>query len=164
MSGAATALVLLRDQPKLRVLIVEKSTAFGRRVGEATVEISGYFLCRVLGLTQHLNEAHFVKQGMRFWFANPQTQSLAACSEIGGRYLARVPAFQVDRAVLDEEILRRAVAAGAKVWRPASAGRVQLNPGGAQSIEVRHQEQTRTVSARWMVDASGVAALLAPNQ
>ncbi len=164
MSGAATAIVLLREQPKLRVLIVEKSTAFGRRVGEATVEVSGYFLCRVLGLTRHLNEAHFVKQGMRFWFANPRTRTLADCSEIGGKYLARVPAFQVDRAVLDEEILRRAVAAGAEVWRPASASRIQLNPGGAQTLEVRHQEQTRTVSARWVVDASGVAALLARQQ
>ncbi|PYJ87737.1 MAG: NAD(P)/FAD-dependent oxidoreductase, partial [Verrucomicrobia bacterium] len=50
LSGAATAFLLLREQPKLRVLIVEKSAAFTRRVGEATVEVSGYFLTRVLGL------------------------------------------------------------------------------------------------------------------
>jgi len=43
LSGAATAMLLLRQQPKLRVLIVEKSAAFTRRVGEATVEVSGYF-------------------------------------------------------------------------------------------------------------------------
>ena len=59
----------------LRVLIVEKTTAFPRKVGEASVEVSGYFLGRVLGLTQHLNEAHLVKQGMRFWFFNSRTQS-----------------------------------------------------------------------------------------
>src|SRR3989454_10814154 len=100
-------MVLLREQPKLRVLILEKSAAFTRRVGEATVEVSGYFLTRVLGLTQHLNEAHLVKQGMRFWFFNERTKSLADCSEIGGRYLSRVPAFQVDRAGLDKEVLRR---------------------------------------------------------
>src|SRR5436190_5164179 len=105
LAGAATAILLLREQPKLRVLIVEKSSAFGRRVGEATVEVSGYFLCRVLGLTQYLNESHLVKQGMRFWFANSRTQTLADCSEIGGSYLSRVPAFQVDRAALDEEVL-----------------------------------------------------------
>src|SRR5437588_9609763 len=114
LAGAATAILLLRDQPKLRVLIVEKTTLFPRKVGEATVEVSGYFLCRVLGLTQHLNEAHLVKQGMRFWFFNSETQSLEDCSEIGGRYLARVPAFQVDRAVLDEEVLRCAQAQGAE--------------------------------------------------
>src|SRR4051812_23273992 len=84
LSGAATAILLLREHPGLRVLIVEKSTAFTRRVGEATVEISGYFLGRVLGLTQYLNEAHLVKQGMRFWFFNERTTSLEDCSEIGG--------------------------------------------------------------------------------
>src|SRR5438046_8072853 len=115
LAGAATAIVLLDERPELRILIVEKSSAFGRRVGEATVEVSGYFLGRVLGLTQHLNDAHLVKQGMRFWFYNAKAQSLADCSEIGGRYLSRVPAYQVDRAVLDEEVLRRAQMSGAGV-------------------------------------------------
>jgi len=164
LAGAATAMLLLRQQPKLRVLIVEKSAAFTRRVGEATVEVSGYFLSRVLGLTQHLNEAHLAKQGMRFWFFNEETKALDQCSEIGGRYLARVPAYQVDRAVLDEEVLRRACALGAELWRPASVGRIQLTPGGLQTVEVRRPEQNQQVEARWVVDASGSAALLARQE
>ncbi|HXT41572.1 MAG TPA: tryptophan 7-halogenase [Candidatus Angelobacter sp.] len=164
LAGAATAILLLREQPKLRVLIVEKAAAFARRVGEATVEVSGYFLSRVLGLTQHLNEAHLVKQGMRFWFFNGQTKSLADCSEIGGRYLARVPAYQVDRAVLDEEVLRRACALGAELWRPANVGRIVLNAGGEQTVEVKRHERTESVRARWVVDASGIAAVLARQE
>ena len=164
LAGAATAILLLREEPKLRLLIVEKSAAFTRRVGEATVEVSGYFLGRVLGLTRHLNEAHLVKQGMRFWFFNGRTKSLADCSEIGGRYLARVPAYQVDRAVLDEEVLRRACALGAALSRPAGVGRVQLNAGGLQTVEIRRQGENETVQARWVVDASGVSALLARQQ
>ena len=164
LSGAATAILLLRESPELRVLIVEKSPAFKRRVGEATVEISGYFLCRVLGLTQYLNEAHLVKQGMRFWFANERARNLAECSEIGGEYLSRVPAFQVDRAALDEEVLRRARAMGAEVWRPAQAANVRLNPGGDQTLDVRQENETKRVSARWLVDASGVAALIARQE
>ena len=70
LSGAATATLLLRKNPGLNLLIVEKSTHFTRRVGEATVEISAFFLGRILGMTQHLNDAHLVKQGMRFWFSN----------------------------------------------------------------------------------------------
>ena len=108
LSGASTAILLLRERPQLRILIIEKSAAFTRRVGEATVEISTYFLTRSLGLAQYLSEAHISKQGLRFWFANDRTKTLADCSEIGGRYLARVPAFLVDRAALDEEVLRRA--------------------------------------------------------
>src|SRR5437667_4805858 len=79
LAGASTAIVLLQERPELKVLIVEKSSAFGRRVGEATVEISGYFLGRVLGLMQHLNESHLVKQGLRFWFFNSRTKSLGDC-------------------------------------------------------------------------------------
>ncbi|HTL56808.1 MAG TPA: tryptophan 7-halogenase [Candidatus Limnocylindrales bacterium] len=164
LAGAASAILLLREQPKLRVLIIEKSLVFGRRVGEATVEVSGYFLSRVLGLTQYLNEAHLVKQGMRFWFYNNQTQSLDECSEVGGRYLSRVPAYQVDRAALDEEVLRRAVGLGASLLRPGSVSRIALVPGGEQVLEVKQGDQLRKISARWVIDASGVAALLARQE
>ena len=161
LAGAATAIQLLRQQPGLRVVIVEKSASFPRKVGEATVEVSAYFLGRVLGLSQYLNEAHLVKQGMRFWFANERTKTLEECSEIGGRYLARVAAYQVDRSTLDAEVLRRACALGAEVIRPASVQKVELVPGGAQTVTLRRDEQIETLQARWVVDASGPAALLA---
>lgn len=164
LSGAATAMVLLQQAPNLRVLIVERSPQFTRRVGEATVEVSSYFLSRVLGLTQYLNEYHLVKQGMRLWFFNSQTTSLAQCAEIGGRYLSRVPSYQVDRAALDEEVLRRAQTLGARLLRPASVLKVKLESGAAQSVEVKTEAGTQKFAARWVVDASGVAALLARQQ
>src|SRR5436190_17031668 len=34
LAGAATAILLRREAPQLRVLVVEKSETFGRRVGE----------------------------------------------------------------------------------------------------------------------------------
>ena len=160
LAGASSAILLLRERPQLRVLVVEKSEAFTRRVGEATVEISAYFLGRVLGLTQYLNEAHLVKQGMRFWFANEHARSLEECSEIGGGYLARVPAYQVDRSTLDEEVLRRAQALGAEVRRPAAVQKVELIPGGEQTVTLRAGDQTEMFRARWVIDASGPAALL----
>jgi flavin-dependent dehydrogenase len=164
LAGAASAILLLRKDPRLKILIIEKSSVFGRRVGEATVEVSGYFLCRVLGLTAHLNESHLVKQGMRFWFFNERTRSLAECGEVGGRYLSRVPAFQVDRSSLDEEVLRRAACAGAEVLRPAAVRRVILVGGGEQEIQFRRDDTDEKVTARWVIDASGVGALLARQQ
>ena len=167
LSGAATALQILEQDPSARVLIVEKSPAFTRRVGESTVEVSTYFLGRVLGLHAHLNEHHLAKQGLRFWFANDQTTQLPDCSEIGARFNARVPGFQVDRAVLDEEVLRRALAAGAEVRRPARVvGRIELNPGGEQRFTLRdlQNDAEETIRARWVVDASGVACVLARQQ
>ncbi len=75
LSGGATATLLLRQNPGIRVLILEKSTKLSRRVGEATVEVSAYFMGRVLGLTQYLNESHLAKQGLRFWFTNGEVKT-----------------------------------------------------------------------------------------
>ncbi|MGA3172515.1 MAG: tryptophan 7-halogenase [Chthoniobacteraceae bacterium] len=161
LSGAAAAILLLRRDPGIRVLIVEKSDRFSRRVGEATVEVSAYFLGRVLGLTQYLNESHLVKQGLRFYFSNEAVASLAESSELGARYQVRLPSYQLDRATLDEEVLRRACAAGATLLRPAAILEVALAPGADQSVTLSHGGITETIRARWVIDASGVAALLA---
>ncbi|MGI8965075.1 MAG: NAD(P)/FAD-dependent oxidoreductase, partial [Limisphaerales bacterium] len=155
LSGAAIANLLLQEMPSLKILIVEKSTVFSRRVGEATVEVSSYFLMRSIGLTKFLNETQLNKNGLRFWFANEKTKSLDQCSEIGGRYLSRVPGYLVDRATLDEEVLRRAVALGAQVWRPAQVQKVELQAGGQQTVTVKYQEQIEEIKSRWVVDASG---------
>ncbi|EEF61263.1 NAD(P)/FAD-dependent oxidoreductase [Pedosphaera parvula] len=164
LSGASTAILLLRERPGLRILIVEKSAAFTRRVGEATVEISTYFLTHSLGLMQYLNETHLNKQGLRFWFANEQSKTLAEGSEIGGRYMARVPAFLVDRATMDEEVLRRACGMGAELCRMANVQTVELAAGGNQKISIKYQDRLEQVESRWVVDASGVAATLARQQ
>ncbi|MGV3771380.1 MAG: NAD(P)/FAD-dependent oxidoreductase [Verrucomicrobiales bacterium] len=162
LSGAAAAFLLLRQKPDLKVLIVEKNEIFSRRVGEATVEVSAYFLCRQLGLTSHLNDKHLAKQGLRFWFSPSLDTPLDHCSEIGGKYMARVPSYQVDRAVLDEEVLRRAVQKGAKLLRPAKVQQVRIEEGGWQEIDVQLPGgDLQTIRSRWVIDASGVAAMLA---
>ena len=161
LSGAATATLLLQRNPGIRVLIIERSEKLTRRVGEATVEVSAYFLSRVLGLTKYLNETQIAKQGLRFWFQNDKVNALDEASEIGPRYQVRLPSYQLDRATLDEEVLSRAIAAGAEILRPAVIRNVELHDGGQQAVEYKYQGETRTVKARWVVDASGVAALLA---
>ena len=164
LSGGAVATLLRRECPELRVLIVERAAKFGRRVGEATVEVSGYFLGRVLGLSQHLNDQHLVKQGMRFWFANDATTTLADASEIGPKYNVRLPSWQLDRSVVDEELLRRAVASGVELRRPAQVAGVKLNASGEQIVTVREGEKSEEIRCRWIVDSSGVAALLARQE
>src|SRR5580692_3593597 len=164
LSGAATATLLLRSNPGLNILILEKSTQFTRRVGEATVEVSAFFMGRVLGMTKYLNECHLVKQGLRFWFTNDEVESLGDAGEVGGHYQVRLPSYQLDRATFDEEVLRRACVAGAKLLRPVSVTKVELNPGGEQMVTFRNGDTTETVHARWIVDGSGVAALLARKE
>jgi flavin-dependent dehydrogenase len=165
LSGAATACLLRRRNRDLRVLILERSDHFKRRVGESTVEVSAFFLGRVLGLTEHLLEHHLPKQGMRFWSMNRPDQPFDECSEIGPGYNVRLPGFQVDRAVLDEHVLAVALAEGAELRRPVRVRGVRLESGGAQTVEWEDAAGAAvTAHARWVVDASGVAALLARQE
>jgi flavin-dependent dehydrogenase len=164
LAGAASAILLLRKNPGIRILILDKSEKLTRRVGEATVEVSAYFLGHVLGMTHYLNDCHITKQGLRFWFTNDQVRTLDQSSEVGPKYLARLPSYQLDRAAFDEEVLRRAELLGAEIIRPATVSKVTLTPGGRQTMEVKNGDHRFQASARWIVDASGVNALLARKQ
>ena len=48
-SGVATALILKRKRPEARVLIIEKTAEFDRKVGESTTEVSSCYMTRIFG-------------------------------------------------------------------------------------------------------------------
>jgi 2-polyprenyl-6-methoxyphenol hydroxylase-like FAD-dependent oxidoreductase len=94
-SGAATALTLKRKCPEARVLVIEKTTAFDRKVGESTTEVSSCYMTRILGLTHYLGHHQLPKQGLRLWFSNRPDQAFDDCVEIGTRYQSRCPVFKL---------------------------------------------------------------------
>jgi flavin-dependent dehydrogenase len=160
-SGAATALMLKRKRPETRILIVEKTAAFDRKVGESTTEVSSCYMTRILGLTHYLGHHQLAKQGLRLWFSNRPDQCFDDCVEVGTRYQSRLPGFQVDRAKLDSHMLDLAVQAGCHLWRPSKVIRLELNNGNGQSVSAAVNGGERSVRARWIVDATGRATMLA---
>src|ERR1700757_1606807 len=119
VAGASTAILLKRRMPHLRVLVVEKSDRFDWKVGESTVEISAYFLTRVLKQYDHLSREQLPKQAFRYWFVNDKVTCLREASEVGPTQLARTPSFQLDRSKLDEHLLKVAAEEGTEAWPPA---------------------------------------------
>ena len=160
-SGASTALLLKRHNPAWRVVIVEKAAEFDRKVGESTTEVSSCFLTRVLGLSAHLAHCQLPKQGLRMWFSRTPEDAFDEGVEIGALYNSRLSGFQVDRATLDEHVLALAVAAGCELWRPAKLQQIELGGAGRNELTVRIGEETRVLKAKWVVDASGRAAVIA---
>src|SRR4051812_4501722 len=160
-SGAATALMLKRKHPSARALIIEKNAEFDRKVGESTTEVSSCYMTRILGLANYLGHEQLAKQGLRLWFCNSPEQRFDDCVEVGPRYSARVPTFQVDRAKLDSHMLECAVDAGCELLRPAKVIQCELNGPHDQTLTVAVNGTERRVSARWLVDASGRATFLA---
>ena len=164
IAGSSAALLLRRWQPELSVLVLEKGTAFDWKVGESTVEISAYFLTRVLKLYDYLTRDQVTKQGFRYWFHNGDVRCLREASEVGPSQLARTPGFQLDRSRLDEHVLRLAATEGAEVWRPARAAELRLRDetGEAENVVVVERGGERVeVRAGWVVDATGRAATIA---
>ncbi|HVT03835.1 MAG TPA: NAD(P)/FAD-dependent oxidoreductase [Thermoanaerobaculia bacterium] len=153
-SGAATALLLRRDAPALRVLVVEKATKFDEKVGEATTEMSAMFLTRRLAMWEHLEREQLPKEGLRYWFTNEKVTGHFNASESGGYYRSNVPSFQLRRDALDEHILATAVAEGAELARPARVKDVTLGEFD-HSVVIETATETRTVRCRWIIDATG---------
>ena len=160
-SGAATALMIKRKHPAARVLIIEKAAEFDRKVGESTTEVSSCYMTRMLGLTNYLGHHQLAKQGLRLWFSDRPDQQFDDCVEVGAHYQTRLPAYQVDRATLDQHMLDNAVAAGCELIRPAKVAKFELNGGNGQSVTLTSDAGERTATCRWLIDASGRAALLA---
>src|SRR5437773_1217174 len=94
-SGAATGMMLKRKHPSARILIIEKTTEFDRKVGGSTTEISSCYMTRILGLSHHVAHHQLQKQGLRMWFFNKPDQSFDDCVEIGTRDQSRLQTFQL---------------------------------------------------------------------
>src|SRR5882724_935672 len=153
-SGASTAILLRRDHPQLRVLIVEKAEAFDEKVGEATTEMSAMFLTRRLAMWHHLEAEQLPKEGLRYWFSNDKVTGHANASEAGGFIRSAVPAFQLRRDTLDEYLLATAVAEGAELLRPAKARDVELGDFD-NKLTIEAGEDVRVLHCRWLLDATG---------
>jgi len=153
-SGASTAILLRRDHPQLRVLIVEKSEAFDAKVGEATTEMSAMFLTRRLAMWHHLEAEQLPKEGLRYWFTNDKVTGHANATEGGGFLRSAVPAFQLRRDALDEYLLKTAVDEGAELLRPAKARDVELNDFD-NKLTIEIGDEVRELRCRWLLDATG---------
>jgi flavin-dependent dehydrogenase len=164
-AGASTALLLKRRLPEARIALVEAAARFDRKVGEATVEVSSYFMTRVLGIEDVLDAEHVPKHGLRYWFEGSTEDAHADLTEVGPATPPEVPSYQLDRARIDESIHARAREAGVHVLRPVRVRALELGeaaPARADHrVVVEEDGVERALRTRWIVDASGRRALLA---
>ncbi|MGA7615658.1 MAG: NAD(P)/FAD-dependent oxidoreductase [Thermoanaerobaculia bacterium] len=158
-SGASAAILLRRELPQLKVLIVEKAERFDEKVGEATTELAAMFLTRRLALWEHLRTNHLPKEGLRYWFGNEKVSRHAEATESGGDLRSAVPSFQLRRDVLDEHLLATAVREGADLLRPARVTDVRIGEFDHE-VSVESGDGTISISCDWVLDASGRANIV----
>lgn len=154
LAGTSLSLLLRRWHPECRILIVEREAEFSKKVGEATTELSAFFLSHVLRLHELLSKEHLHKMGLRFWFSDGNDRPLAECSEVSSELIPSLPSFQIDRSRFDQSLLDLCETEGAEVLQPAKVSSIELE-WPKNRITLDTPEGTRHVTSRWVVDASG---------
>jgi flavin-dependent dehydrogenase len=163
LAGLSLGIQLRDARPDTSIFLAEKrrgeapEAAF--KVGESTVELSRNYFGTVIGMEDHLEAEHLHKMGLRyFWPANGNTD-IAQRVENGPPFFPPVPSAQLDRGRFENELARRNLAAGVDLFDGCRIEDVELGDD-THAVTVSRDGDTHTVSARWVVDATGRAFTL----
>jgi flavin-dependent dehydrogenase len=167
LAGLTLALQLKRARPETSIFAAEKrpgpapEAAF--KVGESTVEMSAHYFAEVVGMKDHMDADQLPKAGLRFFFPAGDNSDITQRVEWGAVGLPPVPSYQLDRGRFENELAERSHSAGVDLLDNCFVQDVELSDGDgdhtATCVRGRGAEPF-TVSARWMVDATGWANLL----
>jgi len=156
--GGSTAGALAARRGK-KVLILEREKFPRFHVGESLIPFGNEVLA-ASGAWPKVEQAGFiVKPGADFTLGNSKGMlRLWFARSLSPRFPTT---FQVERSKFDDLLLRHAADSGCEVREEAKVESVTLGEGAApHRLAYRHEGESRTVEARWIVDASGRDAFL----
>ncbi len=165
MAGLTLALQLRREAPERSVLVLDRlerplpEAAF--KVGEATVEVGGFYLGVILGLEEYLLRDHLSKLGLRFFFGNG-AGPVEERPEFGLTGDPPARSYIIDRGRLENDLRERVVAAGAELREGCKIKHVRLGEGETphEVVYVAKEGGTSRAEGRWLIDATGRRKLL----
>jgi flavin-dependent dehydrogenase len=164
LAGGCLARQLRMEAPGLRVLVAERrphpvpEAAF--KVGESSVEIGAHYFQKRLDLEAHLRSGQLEKLGLRYFFPHDDNRDLTNRVELGPPRFPPVPSFQLDRGRLENHLLKWNAEAGVTVLDGCRVQDFVLDPRNRHRVIIATPAGTRSVTARWIVDASGRAGLV----
>ncbi len=163
LAGLTLARQLRREIPEASIVILETTprplppAAF--KVGESSVELSSHYFGKVLGLEDYLKKAHLPKLGLRFFFGNSQGP-FGERPEFGESVFPRLPSFQLDRGILEEDLRRMNEADGVRLMEGSSVEDILIQGAGPHEVLYRGPQGPGRLKTRWVVDALGRRRLL----
>ena len=175
LAGLALGRQLLLRSDK-QVLLVDRRALppTKQKVGEATVQMSGYYYARVLEMEEHLLCEHYMKYNLRFyWKHSAGGERYEDLDQSYIRNLSNIVTYQLDRNVFEAELLRVNLESPRfELYAPATELEVELTGPAAGDARDLARHRFRFVSserevagtAAWVVDASGRGRYLARRQ
>ena len=165
LAGLTLGLQLRKRFPEARVLVVERQLRplpdACHKVGESSVEVGAHYFEKVLGLRPYLDARQLRKNGLRF-FSGVKGAKLNERCEYGPSEQPKVPSFQLDRGRFENDLRAMLEESGASLREGWGVRDVELAEGEAphRVVLVGPKAETETVSARFVVDATGRRRLL----
>ena len=160
LAGLTLARQLLLEAPETRILMVDRGTEIPsprQKVGEATVQVSGYYYSRVLELEEYLLQEHYLKYNLRFyWKSQRGGEVWEDLSQSYIRKISNIATFQLDRNTFEAEVLRRNLEhPGFELVHPVTGLDVDLAAEAPHAFRFAADGREVAGRAAWVVDASG---------
>ncbi|HEY1911750.1 MAG TPA: FAD-dependent monooxygenase [Vicinamibacterales bacterium] len=168
LAGLSLARQLLLADAGVRILAVDKRLQVppaAQKVGEATVQVSGYYWSKVLELEEYLIREHYMKYNLRFiWKTDGLDPTrIENYSQSYIRRMSNVASYQLNRNELEGELLRRNLAAGDRYTFDRHTLDLSIDldeQGGPHTVSYMVDGERKTVTTRWVVDCAGRAHVL----
>ena len=165
LAGLCLALQLRGEFPELDVVVLERQQhplpPAAHKVGESTVDIGAHYFRETLGLRDYLHREQIYKFGLRYFFSDGCTD-IGRATELGLSEAFPAPSYQLDRGLFETFLGEEARRRGVDLRTGVVVRQLDVGKDGAPHA-VRYadaeggQHELRT---RWLLDASGRAALL----
>lgn len=163
LAGLTLALQLKQAKPDISILVLEKrkknAPVATHKVGESLSEIGSSYLRDVLNLKDYLKEHQLPKLGFRFFFSPEHSENIDRRVEIGSKISNPYPSHQIDRGLLENELVRKLTDARVEVVLGANVKDVVLS-GSSQKICIEIDNKEFYTQGNWIVDSTGRNGLL----
>lgn len=134
LAGLTLALQLKLAHSALRIQVLERrledAPVATHKVGESTSELGAFYYREVIQLGDYLSEHQLRKMGFRFFFSPEHSDDIARRVEVGSKFINPYPTHQIDRGILENELVKRAESQGIEVVMGARVKSVELDKSG----------------------------------
>lgn len=169
LAGLTLARQLLLARPEMRILMLDRLTEVPspkQKVGEATVQVSGYYYSRVLEMEEHLLREHFLKYNLRFYWKTQRGGAVwEDLSQSYIRKISNIATYQLDRNKFEGAVLaKNRESPGFELIHPMTDLQVDLGDDGPHGFRFKTGDREVSGRAGWVVDASGRGRFLVRRQ
>lgn len=163
LAGLTLALQLRQADPGISILVIERRSddapVATHKVGESLSEMGSSYLREVLNLKEYLSEHQLPKFGFRFFFSPEHNNNIARRVEVGSKISNPFPSHQIDRGLLENELVSRLKTCGVDVVLGARVIGVELSLAG-HKIHFEKENNEYYTEGKWIVDSTGRNGLL----